>query len=432
MARPTVVWWTAGVAAAWLAGVAPLAQSTAVQHFVGARVVDTATGRVIEQAAFVVRGGRLAAIGPAADVPAPAGARTVDLRGRFILPGLISTHVHVSDVHGDRPRAYTDENTRRQLGVFARYGVTTIQSLDGEQAPAFAARDAQQTPALDRARLYVAGSAIVATTPDEARAQVAAVAATRPDLIKIRVDDNLGRSAKMPPEVFRAVIDEAHRRGLRVAAHIFYLDDAKALLRAGVDLIAHSVRDRDVDDEFIALMKAREVPYCPTLTRELSTFVYESTPAFFADPFFLREADAAVVARLREPAAQKALAASATARAYEAGLAVARRNLKRAADEGLLVVMGTDAGPLPERFQGYFEHLEMEMMVESGLTPLQVLRAATVDAARAIGRDDVGALAVGRWADFVALDRNPLDDIRHTRSLAGVWIAGNEVPRDVP
>ncbi len=432
MARPSVVWWTAGMAAAWLAAGVPMAQSTAVQHFVGARVVDTATGRVIEQAAFVVRDGRVAAIGPATDVPAPAGARTVDLRGRFIVAGLISTHVHVSDVHGDRPRAYTDENTRRQLGVFARYGVTTVQSLDGEQAPAFAARDAQQTPALDRARLYVAGSAIVATTPDEARAQVAAVAATRPDMIKIRVDDNLGRSAKMPPDVFRAVIDEAHRRGLRVAAHIFYLDDAKALLRAGVDVIAHSVRDRDVDDEFIALMKARQVPYCPTLTRELSTFVYESTPAFFADPFFLREADAAVVARLREPAAQKALAASATAQAYKAGLAVARRNLKRVADEGLLVVMGTDAGPLPERFQGYFEHLEMEMMTEAGLTPLQVLRAATVDAARAIGRDDVGALAVGRWADFVAVERNPLDDIRHTRSLAGVWIAGNEVPRDVP
>ena len=117
------------------------------------------------------------------------------------------------------------------------------------------------------------------------------MAARKPDVIKIRVDDNLGAAAKMPPEVYRAVIDEAHRRGLRVVAHVFYLDDAKDLLRAGVDVIAHSVRDKDIDDELIALMKARGVAYCPTLTRELSTFVYETTPAFFADPFFLREAD---------------------------------------------------------------------------------------------------------------------------------------------
>ena len=120
---------------------------------------------------------------------------------------------------------------------------------------------------------------------------MARVAALKPDIIKIRVDDNLGTATKMTPDVYRAVIDEAHKRGLRVAAHIFYLDDAKDLLKAGVDLIAHSVRDKELDDETIALMKARFVPYCPTLTREISTFVYESTPAFFADPFFLKEAD---------------------------------------------------------------------------------------------------------------------------------------------
>lgn len=210
----------------------------------------------------------------------------------------------------------------------------------------------------------------------------------------------------MAPAVYRAVIEEAHRRGLRVAAHIFYLDDAKDLLRAGVDVIAHSVRDRDIDDEFIALMKERNVPYCPTLTRELSTFVYESTPPFFSDPFFLREADAAVVARLREPQAQSAMRNSKSAQGYKAALVVARRNLKRAADAGVLIVMGTDAGPFAERFQGYFEHLEMEMMVESGLTPAQVLRAATVDAARAMKLDDVGVLSKGRWADFVVLDRS--------------------------
>ncbi len=404
-------------------------RTPAVQAFVGARVID-GTGRPpIENAVLVVRDGRIDAVGPPAAVRPPAGARTIDLSGKFVIPGLISAHTHVSDVQGTRPRAYTEENTLRQLRVFARYGVTTVWSLGSEQEPAFRARDTQNTPALDRARIYLAGDIVASKTPEDARRMVGEVAARKPDVIKIRVDDNLGASAKMQPEVYRAVIDEAHRRGLRVAAHIFYLDDAKDLLRAGADVIAHSVRDKEIDDEFIALMKARNVAYCPTLTRELSTFVYETTPAFFADPFFLREADRDLVARLQEPPRQEAMAKSRSAQAYKAALAVARRNLKKAADAGVLVVMGTDAGPSPERFQGYFEHLEMEMMVESGLTPAQVLRASTLDAARAMKVDGVGSVSKGSWADFVVLDRDPLQEIRNTRTISTVWIAGNQVER---
>ena len=416
-----------GIAAGAGQQVAPAPED--VRVFTRARLVDPAAARVTDNATLVVRGGRIEAAGPANAVRIPAGVTRQDLGGRFVVPGFVSAHVHVSDVNGDRPRAYTDDNTRRQLGVFARYGITTVWSLDGERAPAFAARDSQDTPALDRSRLYVAGSAIVAKTVDDARQMVATVAALKPDVIKIRVDDNLGTAVKMSPEVYRAVIDEAHRRGLRVAAHLFYLDDAKDLLRAGVDVIAHSVRDKDIDDEFIALMKARNVPYCPTLTRDLSTFVYESTPPFFSDPLFLREADRDVVARLQLPAAQAAMRASKSAQGYKAALVVAKRNLKRAADAGVSIAMGTDAGPFPERFQGYFEHLEMEMMAEAGMTPAQVLRAATVDAARAMKVAGIGELKPGAWADFVALERNPLEDIRHTRSIAGVWIAGNAVAR---
>ena len=191
--------------------------------------------------------------------------------------------------------------------------------------------------------------------------------------------------------------------------------------------IAHIVRDKDIDDEFISLMKARNVPYIPTLTRELSTFVYESTPAFFADPFFRREADPALVAQLQEPARQAAMRASPSAQAYKAALVVAKRNLKRAADAGVLIAMGTDSGALPERFEGYFEHLELEMMAEAGMTPAAILRAATADAARAMFVKDVGTLTPGAWADFIVLDKNPLTDIRNTRSISSVWIAGNTV-----
>ena len=192
-------------------------------------------------------------------------------------------------------------------------------------------------------------------------------------------------------------------------------------------MIAHSIRDKDLDDETIALMKARNVPYCPTLTREVSTYAYEATPRFLTDPFLLKDADPDVVAQLQEPARQKAMASSATAQRYKAALEIAKRNLKKASDAGVLIAMGTDSGAFPERFQGFFEHLEMSMMVESGMTPAQVLRASTVDAARAAGRQDIGALAPGRWADFVVLDRDPLADVLNTRTISSVWIAGVQV-----
>ena len=398
-----------------------------VKAFVGARIIDGTGGPAIENAVLVVRGGKVEAVGTSSAVRPPAGAEIIKLAGKYIIPGLISTHVHISDVQGVRPPAYTDENTLRQLGVFARYGVTTVWSLGGEKEPAFKAREAQNTPSLDRTRIYLAGDVVVAKTPEEARQMVSRAAALKPDVIKIRVDDNLGTTAKMPPEVYRAVIYEAHSRGLRVAAHIFYLDDAKELLRAGADFIAHSVRDKEIDDEFITLMKKRNIPFCPTLTREISTFIYETTPAFFTDPFFLREADREVVAQLQEPQRQEAMRKSQTAQSYKAALQIARRNLRKASDAGLLIAMGTDAGPFANRFQGYFEHLEMEMMAESGMTPAQILRAATGDAARAMKVDGVGKLTKGAWADFVVLERDPLKDIRNTRSIASVRIAGNEV-----
>jgi imidazolonepropionase-like amidohydrolase len=399
------------------------------QAFINARIIDGSGKAPIENGVIIVQNGRITAVGDSKSLKPPAGAKTVDLTGKFVIPGLIAAHVHVSDVQGLKPPAYTEENTLRKLGLFARYGVTTVWSLGGEKQPAFAARDAQNTPTLDRARIYLSGDVVTGKTAEEARQMVAKVAAGKPDIIKIRVDDNLGASTKMPPEVYRAVIEEAHRRGLRVAAHIFYLEDAKDLLRAGADFIAHSVRDKEIDAEFIALMRKRNIPYCPTLTREVSTFVYESTPEFFSDPFFLREADREVIAQLKEPKRQEAMSASKSAQAYKAALEVAKRNLKKASDAGILIAMGTDSGASANRFQGYFEHLEMEMMAEAGLTPLEVLRSTTSDAARSMKNFTIGRIAKDTWADFIVLNQDPLQNIRNVRAIDKVFIAGNEVKR---
>jgi imidazolonepropionase-like amidohydrolase len=214
---------------------------------------------------------------------------------------------------------------------------------------------------------------------------------------------------------------------LRVASHLYYLEDAKALLRAGTDFVAHSVRDQPVDDELIGLFAERDVCYSPTLTREVSTFVYESTPDFFDDVFFLREVDPDVLDQLRDPERQEGVRNSRSAQAYKQALEVALGNLKPLVDGGVQLALGTDAGP-PARFQGYFEHMEMSLMAQAGLTPMQILVSATGDAAQCLGLDDVGTLEPGRWADFVVLTANPLADINNTRSIESVWIAGNQVP----
>jgi imidazolonepropionase-like amidohydrolase len=404
-------------------------QTGATTAFTGARIIDGTTSAPIADATLVVRDGRIVAVGPSARVTIPADARRVDVRGKFIMPGIVNAHGHVGDTNGLEAGKYSSDNVTRDLKRYAAYGITTVASLGGDQPPSFAARDAQNTPSLDRARLYVAGPVLAPKTADEARAQVHELAPSKPDFVKIRVDDNLGSTVKMAPAVYAAVIDQAHKEGLRAAVHLFYLADAKAVLADGADVIAHSVRDTDVDDQLIRALTERDVCYVPTLMREVSTYVYETTPAFFDDPFFLKYADPAVLDALKQPARQEAMRKSVSAQKYKAALEVANRNLKKLSDAGVTIAMGTDTGP-PARFQGYFEQVELEMMVKAGLTPARVLAAATRDAARCLKiESQVGTLEPGKWADFLVLDADPLADIRNTRTIADVYVAGNRLSR---
>ena len=179
---------------------------------------------------------------------------------------------------------------------------------------------------------------------------------------------------------------------------------------------------------------SRDVCVCPTLTREVSTFVYEQTPEFFTDPFFTREFaktadDRAVLDVLKDPKRQATVRASTSAQQYKKSLEMASRNLKYLQDAGVGIAFGTDTGP-PARFQGYFEHMELELMVKAGLTPAEVLTSATSGAADCMKvSGQLGTLVPGAWADFVVLDKNPLDDIRNTRTIASVWVAGAALPR---
>ncbi len=397
-----------------------------VTAFTGATLWDGTGSAAVENAVLVVDHGRIAAAGAAGDVEIPAGAQVEDLSGKTVVPGFVNAHAHASDVVGLETGHYSRENLIRQLGLYARYGITSVASLGGDGPEAAQLRD-EQDENLDRARIWIAGEVIASGTPEEAAESVARSLALPADFLKMRVDTNLGANERVSSETIERVMELGQEAGKRVTTHIFYLDDAKEVLRAGSGLIAHSVRDQPVDEEFLELMKEKDVCYVPTLVREISTYVYSEVPEFFDDPFFLKDADPAVLEQLKDPERMARVAESPSAQGYREHYPTAMANAKAVADAGVKIAFGTDTGPAG-RFQGYFEHIETGEMSEAGLTAEQILLSATGDAARCLGIEGVGTLTAGNWADFIVLDEDPLADIAALRSIDRVVVAGNTVP----
>ena len=234
--------------------------------FVGATIIDGTAAAPISDGVLVISDGRVRSVGTRSAVTLPDDAEIISVEGKTIMPGLINAHGHVGATVGlDANADSSTENLLRQLRLYARYGITTVNSLGGDEAAGFALRDEQYRADLDRARLFVAGSVIAGNDAQSVRDQVNQNADRGVNFIKTRIDDNLGATAKMPRAVFDALVDQAHSRRLPVAVHLFYLDDAKYMLEADADLIAHSIRDLPVDDEFIDAVSARGVCYIPTL-----------------------------------------------------------------------------------------------------------------------------------------------------------------------
>lgn len=414
----------------------------------GFTLIDGTGGQPLRNAAMIVVDGRIRWVGPKAGLQTPAGAEILHLAGKFVMPGIINLHAHLGntvDLTQD-PANFTRENVESQLKTYASYGVTSVVSMGADQDLVYQLRARQRAGRPGMTRIFTAGRGFTGiggypttapgmkgvpfevSTPAEVRKDVDQLADKRVDIVKIWVDDHLGREKKIPIELSRAVIENAHKHGLKAGAHVFYLEDARQLVDAGLDGLLHSIRDKPVDDDLIAAMKKHGAwQAAATLSRELSTFVYSRSPAFLDDPFFSRAAPLRVRTTLKSAAYRKRLQADPDLPKYPAFLETAKRNLKRLADAGVKYGFGTDTGP-PARFSGYFEHLEMELMAEAGLTPMQIVTAATRSSAEFLGvSKDLGTLEAGKWADLVVLGANPLDNIRNTRSLEIVMIAGNRV-----
>jgi imidazolonepropionase-like amidohydrolase len=376
--------------------------------FEGARLIVGDGRPPIENGALVVSGERIVEVGTAEAIKAPQGARHVSLTGKTVMPTIVDTHTHLSQ---------TRDALAADLRRRAYYGVSAAMSLGQDAGDLPFQMRAQILPGA--ARFFTAGRGITTpepgrsavpywiTTADEGRKAIEELAAQKVDIVKIWVDDRDGKYKKLTPDLYGPIIEEAHKRGLRVTAHIFTLDDAKGLLKAGIDAFAHGVRDRDIDEEGLALFKSRPnivvVPNLPD--RGVKT-----------DLSWLRES-------LSEPEFKKLQAGAIDRPELQAPFGIQARNLATLNGAGVRIALGTD-GNTP-----WGVHLEMADMVAAGMTPMQVIVAATRNSAEFLRMNDSGTLAATKSADFIVLDANPLDDITNTRRISSVYLRGAVVDR---
>ena len=412
----------------------------------GATVIDSVSETPLEDAVIVIEGDTIRSIGRRGSVEVPANARTVDASGKTIMPGMVNLHGHIGVTvgMGRDYEGFSKERVQRDANAYLYYGITHMLSLGIDREPMFEFLADQRAGRAGGARLYSAGIGFTVEgvrpgnltdvhypkTPEEAREQVREELAKNVDVIKMWVDDRLGRFPKFDPEIYAAIIDEAHQSNVKVFAHMYYLEDAKELMRRGLDGLAHSVRDKEVDEEFLRLAKENGVTQLTTLAGHHGRFTYADGPTFLDDPGLAVLFPASVLETVGSKEYQQEAAKRPGMATSRKEYANAAKNAATVAAAGIPIAVGTDSGS-PGHFPGLWEHREMELMVDAGLTPMQAIQAATINGAKFLGVDDrYGTLEPGKVADMIVLDADPLADITNSRKIDSVWMNGKQVNRD--
>ncbi|MCZ6489856.1 MAG: amidohydrolase family protein [Acidobacteria bacterium] len=412
----------------------------------GATVIDGVSDAPIEDAILVIEGDTIRNVGRRGTIEVPENAARINATGKTIMPGLFNLHGHIGMAEG-MVRGWENNNPERILrdaNIYLYYGVMHALSLGIDHDPMIAAQADQRAGRAGGARLYSAGTGFAAkdgwrpegvaginrpTTPEEAREMVQREAAKPADAIKIWVDDRLGELPKISMELCEAIIDEAHKHGLKVFVHIFYLEDAKELMRLGVDVIAHSVRDAEIDEEYIQLAREAGITQLATLVGHSANIVYVQGADFLDDPGLPLLFPASVLETVGSKEYQQRLAENLSERSGYRTSETAVKNTEKVVAAGIPIAVGTDSSG-SGRFQGLWEHREMELLVKTGLTPMQAIRAATINAARVLGVDDrYGTIEPGKVADLIVLNADPLADITNSRKIDSLWMDGELVDR---
>jgi imidazolonepropionase-like amidohydrolase len=410
--------WTRAWASLLLVLCAVLSATAQDVLLINATLIDGTGAPARGGVTIVMRDGRIADIG--AQVRPPTGAIVVDLRGKFVTPGIINAHGHVG------------EKRDPQLRQYALYGVTTTTSMSRDPDDIVAFKAAQRQGDLRGSRILTVkrrfstlpAEIVRGLTPEAARATVDEIAPAA-DFVKVWIDAQGGTVPKLASPVVAAIFDQAREHRKPTMAHIVTAADAAEMVGLGVDVLVHNVRDREIEPELIDRLRRRDVSVISTLAREESMFVYGDRPAWLADPFFTRGLRGEQSSRLSARSAEQA--ALPNLPALRRALQIDQLNLKKLVDAGVRVALGTDSGGDPNRFfiQGWAEHRQMELMVAAGLTPAQVIRAFSQGAAETLRIDkEFGTLEKGKAADLLVLERNPLDDIRNMRSIDSVYLGG--------
>ena len=409
------------------------------------------TGRAPRQhMAVVIQGDRIVNIMRDSGLIEAPGTVDVDMTGKYLMPAIIDCHSHVGNLRGTTTSGdnYTDENVRQQLKRFQDFGIDAILSMGTEQPLGVAIRDSSRKGQIPGATMYSAiyGFGVKGamppeamgmthiyrpSTPEEATAMVRELAALHPDVVKMWVDDFYGQFRKdqvMKPEIYQAIITEAHAHGIRVAAHLYHLEDAHRLVDAGIDIMAHSIRDAEIDDALIKEMLDKHVSYIPTLSLDEFAFAYEDDPQWLTDPRFKASLEPGVYEMITSAAYKDKIGKSPVTPQEKTALPIALKNLLKLYRAGIPIALGTDAGASPIRAQGFSEHMELQLMVRAGLTSMEAIIVATRNGARLLHIDkDQGTLEAGKKADFIVLDKDPLSDISNTLSISAVWKNGAKV-----